>query len=190
MTVLSTPAPVTFDCLVTDQFTSIREKFSRVDRSASNALTTRSSKKTAGNKMKRKPKVVIKNWISHFQTTRPHVMMMLIFSSEDFPLRKKYSPQQKKCVLLIFIYFPGCGTLDFDHLLLSYALVNIVIRFFNFSVTEVTGGTGTRGGGLGLLGWGGFTPPPPPTFFQKMVLLEQVFALLLNWSTLSILQRL
>ena len=61
MTVLSTPAPVTFDCLVTDQFTSIREKFSRVDRSASNALTTRSSKKTAGNKMKRKPKVVIKN---------------------------------------------------------------------------------------------------------------------------------
>lgn len=85
MTVLSAPASVTFDCLVTDQFTSIREKFSRVDRSASNALTTRSSKKTAGNKMKRKPKVVIKNWISHFQTTRPHVMMMLIFSSEEFP---------------------------------------------------------------------------------------------------------
>lgn len=69
--------------------------------------------------------------------------------------------------------------MDFDHLLLSYALVNIVIRFFNFSVTEVTGGTGTPRGVRGLLGRGGFTPPPP-TFFQKMVLLEQVFALLLN----------
>ena len=68
--------------------------------------------------------------------------------------------------------------MDFDHLLLCYALVNIVIRFFNFSVTEVTGGTGTPRGGRGLLGRGGFTPPP--TFFQKMVLLEQVFALLLN----------
>ena len=60
--------------------------------------------------------------------------------------------------------------MDFDHLLLCYALVNIVIRFFNFSVTEVTGGTGTRaevgvcwGGG----GGGGVYPPPPPLFFKK-----------------------
>ena len=61
---------------------------------------------------------------------------------------------------------------------MSYALVNIVIRFFNFSVIEVTGGTGTPRGGRGLLGRGGRLSPP--TFFQKMVLLEQVFALLLN----------
>ena len=57
--------------------------------------------------------------------------------------------------------------MDFDHLLLSYALVNIVIRFFNFSFIEVTGGTGNPRGGRGL-------------FFKKLVLLEQVFALLLN----------
>ena len=68
--------------------------------------------------------------------------------------------------------------MDFDHLLLSYALVNIVIRFFNFSVIEVTGGTGNPRGGRGLLGRGGGLSPP--TFFKKMVLLEQVFALLLN----------
>ena len=50
--------------------------------------------------------------------------------------------------------------MDFDHLLLSYALVNIVIRFFNFSVTEVTGGTGTPRGGRDLLGRGGALTPP------------------------------
>lgn len=69
--------------------------------------------------------------------------------------------------------------MDFDHLLLCYALVNIVIRFFNFSVTEVTGGTGTRAE-VGVCWGGGGALTPPPTFFQKMVLLEQVFALLLN----------
>ena len=38
----------------TSRHTSIGEKFSRSNRSASNALTSRSSKKTAGNKTKRK----------------------------------------------------------------------------------------------------------------------------------------
>ena len=37
---------VTFDFLLTEQFTSVREKFSRVKQSASNALKSRGSKKT------------------------------------------------------------------------------------------------------------------------------------------------
>ena len=66
----------------TSRHTSIREKFSRSNRSASNALTSRSSKKTAGNKTKRK----MEHW-----STIPRMMMMtfylwnerLIFTSEE-----------------------------------------------------------------------------------------------------------
>ena len=57
-------------------------------------------------------------------------------------------------------------------------LLTLLFVSLIFSVIEVTGGTGTPRGGRGLLGRGGRLSPP--TFFQKMVLLEQVFALLLN----------
>ena len=65
----------------TSRHTSIGEKFSRSNRSASNALTSRSSKKTAGNKTKRK---------MEYWSTIPRVMTMtlhlrnerLIFTSE------------------------------------------------------------------------------------------------------------
>ena len=66
----------------TSRHTSIREKFSRSNRSALNALTSGSSKKTAGNKTKRK----MEHW-----STIPRMMMMtfylwnerLIFTSEE-----------------------------------------------------------------------------------------------------------
>ena len=65
----------------TSRHTSIGEKFSRSNRSASNALTSRNSKKTAGNKTKRK---------MEYWSTIPRVMTMtlhlrnerLIFTSE------------------------------------------------------------------------------------------------------------
>ena len=65
----------------TSRHTSIGEKFSRSNRSASNALTSRSNKKTAGNKTKRK---------MEYWSTIPRVMTMtlhlrnerLIFTSE------------------------------------------------------------------------------------------------------------
>ena len=65
----------------TSRHTSIGEKFSRSNRSASNALTSRSSKKTTGNKTKRK---------MEYWSTIPRVMTMtlhlrnerLIFTSE------------------------------------------------------------------------------------------------------------
>ena len=57
-------------------------------------------------------------------------------------------------------------------------LLTLLFVSLIFSVIEGTGGTGTPRGGRGLLGRGGRLSPP--TFFQKMVLLEQVFALLLN----------
>ena len=64
--------------------TSVREKFSPENWSASNALTSRSNKKSAGNKTKRK--------VEHFSTT-PRVMMVafhlwnerLVFTSEEVP---------------------------------------------------------------------------------------------------------
>ena len=68
----------------TSRRTFIREKFSRSNRSASNALTSRrSSKKTAGNKTKMK---------MEYWSTIPRVMMTfhlwnerLIFTSEEIP---------------------------------------------------------------------------------------------------------
>ena len=64
--------------------TSIRELFSPTNRSASNALTSRSNKKTAGNETKRK---------MEYLSTIPRVMMVtfhlwkerLIFTSEEVP---------------------------------------------------------------------------------------------------------
>ena len=72
----------------TSRRTSIREKFSRSNRSASNTLTSRSSKKTAGNKTKRKKEC---------GSTIPRVIMMtfhlwserLIFTSEEVPTSKE-----------------------------------------------------------------------------------------------------
>ena len=98
--------------------TSIREKFSQVNCSASNCLTSRSSKKK-----KKKKKTdeeeneileydslpVMKNRMSHFWTTRPHVMMITLsleqeihyLSGRFFPLWRKYLFQQQ----IVFWYF-------------------------------------------------------------------------------------
>ena len=49
-----------------------------------------------------------------------------------FPLQKKYSLQRQNCVQLIFFYyFPCYGSNGNCHLFLFYALVDIVIRFFD-----------------------------------------------------------
>ena len=76
---------------------SIREKFSKSNRSASNVLTSRSSKKTAGNKTKRK---------MEYWRTIPRVMMMtfhlwnkrLIFTSKEVPaLEKVFASTAELC---------------------------------------------------------------------------------------------
>ena len=82
----------------TSRRTSIREKFSRLNRSASNVLTSRSSKKTAGNKTKRK---------MEYWRTIPRVMMMtfhlsnkrLIFTSKGkfLPLEKVFASTAELC---------------------------------------------------------------------------------------------
>ena len=64
--------------------TSIREKFSQVNRSASNCLTSRSSKKKKKTDeeeneiLEYDSLAVMKNRMSHFWTTRPHVMMVTL----------------------------------------------------------------------------------------------------------------
>ena len=76
---------------------SIREKFSQSNRSASNVLTSRSSKKTAGNKTKRK---------MEYWRKIPRVMMMtfhlwnkrLIFTSKEVPaLEKVFASTAELC---------------------------------------------------------------------------------------------
>ena len=74
-----------------------------------------------------------------YLTTIPRVMMVtfhlwnkgLIFTSEEVPLRKKYSLQQQNCVHLIFLYFRCYGTMGLPSPFAFYALVEIVIRFFD-----------------------------------------------------------
>ena len=81
----------------TSRRTSIWEKFNQSNRSASNALTSRSSKKTAGNKTKRK---------MEYWRTIPRVMMMtfhlsnkrLIFTSKEVPaLEKVFASTAELC---------------------------------------------------------------------------------------------
>ena len=73
----------------TSRRTSIREKFSQFNRSASNVLTSRSSKKTAGNKTKRK---------MEYWRTIPRVMMMTFHLSNKrliFTSKGKFLPSEK-----------------------------------------------------------------------------------------------
>ena len=63
-------------------------------------------------------------------------MMMVTLSLEReihfLPFRKKYSLQQQICVQLIFSLFPFLWKQwDYSHLVLFYALIYIVIRFFD-----------------------------------------------------------
>ena len=140
--------------------TSIRQKFSRVNRSASKSLTLRSSKKNKKTDEEENEILeynslpVMKNRMNHFRTTRPHVMMVSLSLEREthslrerfFPLAMKYSLQQQNCVQLIFSLFPFLWKqCDCRHLFLFYAPINIVIRFFDtdlslllcFSETEV-----------------------------------------------------
>ena len=48
-----------------------------------------------------------------------------------FPLEKKYSLQQQNCVQLIFLYLPCYETMGLLSPFVFYALVEIVIRFFD-----------------------------------------------------------
>ena len=80
--------------------TSIREKFSHVNRSASNCLTLRSSKKKKTKTDEEENEIleydslaVMKNRMSHFWTTRPHVMMItLSLERETRYLRGRFFP--------------------------------------------------------------------------------------------------
>ena len=105
--------------------TSIREKFSHVNRSASNCLTSGSSKKKKKKTDEEENEIleldsltVMKNRISHFWTTRPDVMMVTLSLEREthylrgrfFPLWRKYSLQQQNCVQLTFRSFPCYGS--------------------------------------------------------------------------------
>ena len=48
-----------------------------------------------------------------------------------FPLEKKYSLQQQNCVQLIFLYLPCYKTMGLLSPFVFYALLEIVIRFFD-----------------------------------------------------------
>ena len=79
--------------------TSIREKFSHVNRSASNCLTSRSSKKKKKTDeeeneiLEYDSQAVMKNRISHFWTTRPDVMMVTLSLERDtHHLRGRFFP--------------------------------------------------------------------------------------------------
>ena len=93
-------------------------------------LTSRSGKKTAGNKTKRR---------MEYLSTIPRVMMTfhfwnekLNFTSKEFPAsEEKYSLQKQYCVHLIFLYLPCYGTMGLPSPIVFYALVDIVIRFFD-----------------------------------------------------------
>ena len=85
--------------------TSIREKFSQVNCSASNCLTSRSSKKKKKKKTEKEENEILeydslpvtKNQMSHFWTTRPHVIMVtLSLERETRYLRGRFSPLWRK----------------------------------------------------------------------------------------------
>ena len=129
--------------------TSIREKFSQVNRSASNCLTSRSSKKKKKKKKTDEEEneileydslAVMKNRMSYFWTTRPHVMMITLslerethyLSGRFFPLWRKYSFQQQIVLSWLFVIsllMEAMGSPSpFSFV---YALVDIVIRFLD-----------------------------------------------------------
>ena len=110
--------------------TSIRELFSPTNRSASNALTSRSNKKTAGNETKRK---------MEYLSTIPRVMMVtfhlwkerLIFNSEEVPASEEVFVSTAELCSCVLLYLPCYGTMRFPSPFVFYALVDIVIRFFD-----------------------------------------------------------
>ena len=126
----------------TSSRTSIKEKFSRSNQLASNAVTSRSSKKTAGNRKKRN---------MEYWSTIPLVMMMtfhlwnerLIFTSEEVPASEEVFGSTAELYSVNFSLSPLLWN---NGIAVTFcALVEIVIRFFNtylpvpicFSMTEV-----------------------------------------------------
>ena len=117
--------------------TSIREKFSQVNRSASNCLTSRSSKKKYINKKKTDEEEneileydslpVMKNRMSHFWTTRPHVMMITLsleqeiryLSGRFFPLWSNFPCYGSKGISVTFFCFMHLLTLLFVSMILT-----------------------------------------------------------------------
>ena len=82
---------------------------------------------------------VMKNRMSHFRTTRPHVMMVTLSLEREtrflpgrfFLLRKKYSLQQQNFSLFLMLW----NQRDCRHLFSFYALVDIVVRFFDTNLS-------------------------------------------------------
>ena len=103
----------------TSRRTFIRVKFSRSNRSVSKALTSRNSKRTAGNKTKRKRK--------YWSTIRSDDDIPFLereadfFPRKRFPPQEKYSLQQQNCVQLNFLNF-----LIFMHLL-KFLFVSLIL---------------------------------------------------------------
>ena len=91
----------------------------------SGGRTSRNSKKTAGNKTKRK---------MEYWSTIPRVMMMtfhlwserLIFTRKRSPLQKNCSLQQQNCVQLIFLYLRCYGTMGLRDLLCLMHLLKLL----------------------------------------------------------------
>ena len=133
---------------------SIREKFSQVNCSASNCLTSRSSRK------KRKKKTdeeeneileydslpVMKNRMSHFWTTRPHALIITLSLEREtrylrgrfFPLWRKYSFQQQIVFSWLFVISLVLEAKGFPSpFFLFYALVDIVIRFLDTDLSLI-----------------------------------------------------
>ena len=50
-------------------------------------------------------------WLTEKRSTLHLQNERLIFTSEGFPLQKKYSPQEQNCVQLIFLYLRCYGTM-------------------------------------------------------------------------------
>ena len=126
----------------TSRRTSIKEKFSRLNQLASNAVTSRCSKKTAGNRKKRN---------MEYWSTIPLVMMMtfhlwnerLIFTSEEVPASEEVFGSTAELYSDNFSLSPLLWN---NGIAVTFcALVEIVIRFFNtylpvpicFSMIEV-----------------------------------------------------
>ena len=94
------------------------------------ALTSRSSKKTAGNKAKRK---------MEYWSTIPRVMMMtfhlwnerLIFTSEEVSTSKEVFASIAELCSVNFFYLLCYGYMGLPWPFVFYALVEIVIRFFD-----------------------------------------------------------
>ena len=123
---LACPVMVTFDFLLTEQFTSAREKFSRVKQSASNALKSRESKKTGATWRRGRWDIRVrfpKQWWrirSVISGSRDRTWWWWhsilgtwgwFFPRKSFPLRKKSSLQQQNWVQLIVLYLLCYGAM-------------------------------------------------------------------------------